>query len=137
MEAEREETWREITIDTTLTMALGHAAQAELVERWANARGMELGSLGAMLTPINQIQRLQEKILDKARQLPPDGPNLLVISAQDLFIDAGEITQIARQVMAILASCPKVSTVILGYEGTVVWRQTDARWCGLIVRCGI
>src|SRR5260370_16374779 len=117
MEAEREETWREITIENTLTMAFGHEAQAELVERWANARGMELGSLGAMLTPINQIQRLQEKILDKARQLPPDGPNLLLISPQNLFIAPGEITQIAGQIMAFLPSCPKPSTVTLGLQG--------------------
>lgn len=117
MEVRRERTYREINLENALTMALAPEADSSLVAQWANARGMDFGSLAALRSPIHQWGRLRAKISEKESQLSPDEANLLVIWAQELFIAPDRPDELITIVSKLLPDYLKVSALVLVCEG--------------------
>ncbi len=125
-EAEKEDSFREVTLDDVLLLALGPKRCTNQVAAWARQCGLELNAFSGLLPGVNSITRLRWKIEEKAKQLPPGLPNLLVIPAQDLFIDVNAPLELLALAVETISHCDKVAALVLTSEdfGVVIPQST-------------
>lgn len=117
MEVRHDRKFREVHIPQTLLLALAPQTESDSVEMWAHAYGLELNSTAVIPPAIDQSRRLIEKIAEKAKQLSPVMPNVLVLWAQDLFIGAQDPIVLAPLVIEAISTQSPISALVLICEG--------------------
>jgi len=126
IEIENDSSFHEIDIDGALQLAVAPAALVDRVLEWARQHGSELNSLSAALPATDHIARLRRKIEEESLQLPAGQPNIVVILAQDLFMDAGDPANLIPIAMEIVSEHRKIAALVLTCEkfGAVVPSKT-------------
>jgi hypothetical protein len=125
MEVQRDLRYREVIIDSSLRMALAPESEAERVKAWASQYGLGLGDGCALPPAVDPLKRLREKIEEEAKQLQEDGPNLLVLSMQDLLTSVSKLTDLATFLVGVLREYPIVSVLVVNCEASAVIATTD------------
>jgi hypothetical protein len=116
MEVARAPGLREIAIENMLQLAIAPRSHAAELALWAQKQGLQVGTFGGAGISSDELARLRLKIEDEAKQLPAGYANLVVISAQNLFIAAGDPGRVIEPVAAIIGSSDKVAVLVLNDE---------------------
>jgi hypothetical protein len=116
VEIENDSSFHEIDIDGALQLAVAPAALGGRVSEWARQHGLELNSLSAALPATDHIERLRRKIEEESRQLPAGQPNIVVILAQDLFMDAGDPADLIPIALEIVSEHRMIAVLVLTCE---------------------
>lgn len=126
MEIENDSSFHEVDIDGALQLALAPGALEDRVSAWAQEHGLKPNLLCGALPATDHVDRLRWKIKEEALQLPAGQPNLVVILAQDLLMDANSLEDLIPTAMDILSEHCMIAALVLTCEefGPVVSRAT-------------
>lgn len=113
MEVRRDGKFREVVIDGTLVLALAPVAEQDQVIAWARQRDITPGGIGGVMPPIDHFTRLRQKLKLKVEQLPDGMPNLLVITAQDLFLQARDPRALIPIAAELLTGLSQLAVLVL------------------------
>jgi hypothetical protein len=106
----------EVIIPDVLELALAPEESANAFEAWAHERGLKINSLTGAPKIIDHDFRLRRKIDVEARHRPANLPNLLVISAQDLFISVEGPSDLFLFAINAISRHPNVAGLVLTSE---------------------
>jgi hypothetical protein len=116
IEIENDPSFHEIDVGGALQLALAPAELGDRVSVWAQGHGLELNSLCGALPATDHAERLRRKIEEEALQLPTGQPNLVVILAQDLLMDAEELAGLIPIAAGIVAEHRMIAALVLTCE---------------------
>jgi hypothetical protein len=116
MEIARAPGLREIVIENMLQLAIAPRSHAAELTLWTQMQGLQVGTFGGAGISSDELARLRRKIEDEAKQLPAGYANLMVISAQNLFIAAGDPARVIEPVAAIIGSSDQIAVLVLSDE---------------------
>jgi len=121
-ETRKEVSFREVALDGALLLALAPEEHKAKVASWAGERGLELNAFGGVSPGVNNAARLRYKIEEEVKQVPAGQPNLLVIPAQDLFVDADGPLALVGPAVESISHHERVAALILTSEnfGTAI-----------------
>lgn len=115
-----EDAFQELIIDDTIELAIAPNKDKDILEKWAESRGLKVGEFRGPLINADELQRTKAKIQREQEQLPRNSPNILVIGNNNLFFNLHDV----RKGIGELEECVYEFSHILffivrgDYEGT-------------------
>lgn len=79
---------RDVVIPRVVELAIAPDACAAEMATWCALRGIEPGSFSSPGPPIDEVRRIRVKAREEGKQLPPELPNVMVLYANDIFVQA-------------------------------------------------
>ena len=114
---ERKPRLREIAVDDALLLAIVPQSHGTELASWARKHEFQIGTSRGAEVPPDELAHLGLKIEAEAKQLPPGDANLVVISAQNLFITAEDPARLIEPVTALIGSEVMTPTISL------IWKR--------------
>lgn len=115
-EIRKEQSFREVNVEGTLTLALAPAQDAKCVAEWGRERGLSPNSFCGVSPGADGYARLRLKVEEKAKQLPSGKPNLLAIHAQELFLRAASLEELLAKCRESIAGYEQIAMLVLVSE---------------------
>jgi hypothetical protein len=110
----------EVVVPGVVELAVAPISAAAEMGRWCAARGIEPGSFSAPSPAVDEIQRIQFKAARKAEQLPLGAPNVMVLDANDLFVQAALSGAMPEALISALEEIvydrPEIAFLVVGTD---------------------
>jgi hypothetical protein len=115
-ETRKEQSFREVNVEGILTLALAPAQDTDRVAEWGHERGLSPNSFCGVSPGADGYARLRLKVEEKAKQLPPGKPNVLVIHAHELFLRAAGPEELLAQCRESISGYDQIAMLVLVSE---------------------
>jgi len=69
----------ELVIEGVIELGIAPKNSAQILDKWASERGLEVGTLSGPPLKVDEIRRIRQRMGQKQQQLPHDYPNILLI----------------------------------------------------------
>jgi len=111
--AKNENQFHELVIEDTIEVGIAPESDKQLLEKWAEERGLKVGEVIGPLIDVNEILRTKRKIEKEQRQLPHNHPNILIVRNNNLFFGIRDIRKAISELEEEVYNYPHLLSVIV------------------------
>ncbi len=105
--------FQKLIIEDIIEIGIAHESDKEILQKWALERGLEVGKFSGPPIDVDEVQRIRVKVEKEQKQLPPNFPNIVIVTNTSLFFYAKDFRKLISELEEVVYKYSNLLAIII------------------------